>query len=109
VRFSQFVLPGDSIFDDAAYVKGGPDVIRWLKAKLPDGWNATLCAVDGSMVQDVHRQLSRAEGCQGLSKNSDMRLSGGSYSNAKAAKVPRKDRKESSLRYFASSLRELCV
>lgn len=55
---THIVLLGDSIFDNASYVKGGPAVIRQLQAKLPEGWNATLCAVDGSMVQDVHGQLS---------------------------------------------------
>ena len=56
---NHIVLLGDSIFDNATYVKGGPAVIQQLQAKLPDGWNATLCAVDGSMVQDVQGQLSR--------------------------------------------------
>lgn len=56
---NHIVLLGDSIFDNAAYVKGGPDVIRQLRAKLPDDWTATLCAVDGSMLQDIHSQLSR--------------------------------------------------
>jgi len=57
---NHILLLGDSIFDNGAYVKGGPDLIRQLQAKLPHGWHATLCAVDGSMVQDVHSQLSRA-------------------------------------------------
>ncbi|MCM3873987.1 MAG: SGNH/GDSL hydrolase family protein [Pyrinomonadaceae bacterium] len=56
---NHIVLLGDSIFDNAAYVNGGPAVIQQLQAKLPERWNATLCAVDGSMVQDVHDQLSR--------------------------------------------------
>lgn len=55
---NHLVLLGDSTFDNASYVKGGPDVIRQLQAKLPDSWNATLRAVDGSMVQDVASQLS---------------------------------------------------
>ncbi len=53
------VLLGDSIFDNAAYVRGGPAVIQQLRAKLPQGWHSTLLAVDGSMAQDVHRQLER--------------------------------------------------
>ena len=53
------VLLGDSVFDNASYVKGGPDVIRQLQTKLPDGWRATLCAVDGSMVHDVKSQMSK--------------------------------------------------
>jgi len=53
------VLLGDSIFDNAAYVGGGPAVIQQLRAKLPPGWQSTLLAVDGSMAQDVPRQLER--------------------------------------------------
>jgi len=56
---NHIVLLGDSIFDNAPYVKGGPDVIHQLQAKMPDGRNATLCAIDGNMVQDVHGQLAR--------------------------------------------------
>jgi hypothetical protein len=56
---THIVLLGDSVFDNASYVKGGPDVIRQLQTKLPDGWRAALCAIDGSMVQDVKSQLSR--------------------------------------------------
>jgi hypothetical protein len=52
-------LLGDSIFDNAAYVKGGPDVVRQLRAKLPEGWQATLNAVDGSTVKNVSGQLAR--------------------------------------------------
>jgi hypothetical protein len=51
------VLLGDSIFDNAAYVPGQPDVVRQLRAKLPAGSQATLCAVDGSVTRDVERQL----------------------------------------------------
>jgi hypothetical protein len=53
------VLLGDSIFDNASYVKGGPDVIRQLRAKLPEGWKATLNAVDGSRVENVSGQLAQ--------------------------------------------------
>ncbi|MDQ3811632.1 MAG: SGNH/GDSL hydrolase family protein [Chloroflexota bacterium] len=53
------VLLGDSIFDNAAYVAGGPPVITQLRARLPEGWQATLCAIDGSVTGDVHRQLLR--------------------------------------------------
>jgi hypothetical protein len=51
------VLLGDSIFDNAAYVPGGPSVIEHLRKCLPKGWRATLAAVDGACVQDVERQL----------------------------------------------------
>ena len=53
------VLLGDSIFDNAAYVGGGPDVVAQLRPVLPAGWSATLCAVDGAVVVDVERQLAR--------------------------------------------------
>src|SRR5688500_2896901 len=53
------VLLGDSIFDNAVYVSGGPDVLSQLRATLPAGWEATLCAVDGAVVADVERQLAR--------------------------------------------------
>lgn len=53
------VLLGDSVFDNAAYVGDGPDVVAQLAERLPDGWRATLGAVDGAMTQDVERQLGR--------------------------------------------------
>ena len=51
------VLLGDSIFDNGAYVSGGPDVVRQLRRLLPHDWRATLCAVDGATTGDVPRQL----------------------------------------------------
>lgn len=56
---SHVVLLGDSIFDNAVYVNGGPPVIQQLRAKLPTGWQATLLAVDGSMAQHISDQLER--------------------------------------------------
>ena len=54
------VLLGDSIFDNAAYVRPGePDVVRQLRARLPAGAEATLSAVDGATAADVRRQLER--------------------------------------------------
>ena len=53
------VLLGDSIFDNAAYTGGGPDVIRQLRGRLPRGWKATLGAVDGGTTGDVREQLRR--------------------------------------------------
>jgi lysophospholipase L1-like esterase len=53
------VLLGDSVFDNAAYVRGGPDVVAQLRERLPSGWRATLGAVDGSVAADVSRQLER--------------------------------------------------
>lgn len=53
------VLLGDSIFDNGAYVGGGPDVVAQLADKLPSTWRATLAAVDGAVTADVERQLAR--------------------------------------------------
>jgi lysophospholipase L1-like esterase len=53
------VLLGDSIFDNGAYVAGGPDVVTQLRALLPPNWSATLRALDGAVVDDVARQLTR--------------------------------------------------
>ncbi len=51
------ILLGDSIFDNAAYVPGEPDVVKQVQAKLPQGSRATLCAVDGALIGDVPGQL----------------------------------------------------
>ena len=53
------VLIGDSIFDNAAYTEGGPDVVSQLRGLLPPGWDATLLAVDGATTDDVAGQLGR--------------------------------------------------
>jgi len=51
------VLLGDSIFDNAAYVGGAPDVVRQVRDVLPEDWRATLLAVDGAVTESVARQL----------------------------------------------------
>ena len=51
------VLLGDSIFDNAAYTGGGPDVISQVRGLLPSGWGATLLAIDGSTTDDVADQI----------------------------------------------------
>jgi hypothetical protein len=51
------VLLGDSVFDNGAYVGGGPDVGQQLQTRLPSGWRGTLAAVDGATVTGVARQL----------------------------------------------------
>jgi hypothetical protein len=56
------VLLGDSIFDNAAYVRGGPDVVTHLAGLLPPDWRATLAAVDGAVIADVPAQLARLPG-----------------------------------------------
>jgi lysophospholipase L1-like esterase len=53
------VLIGDSIFDNAAYTRGGPDVVSQLRELLPSGWEATRLAVDGSTTDHVAGQLGR--------------------------------------------------
>ena len=53
------VLLGDSVFDNAAYVAGAPDVVRQVRARLPTGGRATLAAVDGGTMRDVRGQLLR--------------------------------------------------
>jgi lysophospholipase L1-like esterase len=53
------VLLGDSIFDNAAYTSGGPEVVRQVRERLPAGWTATLLAVDGAVVSDLPAQLAR--------------------------------------------------
>lgn len=53
------ILLGDSIFDNAAYVPGGPAVIEHVRRVLPAEWQATLLAIDGAVVSSVLRQLER--------------------------------------------------
>src|SRR5215510_16165057 len=50
------VLLGDSVFDNKAYVNGGLDVIAQVRRQIPDGWIASLRAVDGSVVENVRKQ-----------------------------------------------------
>lgn len=56
---SHLVLLGDSSFDNATYVPGGPDVMRQVRERLPLGWQATLNAVDGDVINDVAIQLGQ--------------------------------------------------
>jgi hypothetical protein len=53
------VLLGDSIFDNASYSRGEPDVVTHLRSMLPTGSRATLCAVDGATTDGLARQLGR--------------------------------------------------
>ncbi|HEX8423173.1 MAG TPA: hypothetical protein VF634_07170, partial [Pyrinomonadaceae bacterium] len=54
------ILLGDSIFDNAAYVGARePDVVRQLREQLPGGWQATLLAIDGSVIGGVRAQAAR--------------------------------------------------
>lgn len=54
---SHVVLLGDSIFDNAAYVRGGPDVVRQVREVLASGSKATLLAVDGAVTRSVASQI----------------------------------------------------
>lgn len=54
---NHIILLGDSIFDNAAYVNGGLDVISHIRQQIPSNWKASLRAVDGSVVDHVREQL----------------------------------------------------
>jgi hypothetical protein len=54
---SHVALLGDSIFDNASYTKGEPDVVTHLRSMLPPTWRASLLAVDGSRSRDLVKQL----------------------------------------------------
>ena len=56
---SHVALLGDSIFDNAVYTDGEPDVVHHLRHLLPSPWQATLCAIDGSTTGDLAAQLTR--------------------------------------------------
>lgn len=56
---SHVVLLGDSIFDNARYTSGGPDVVSQVRGLLPAGWNASLLAVDGSTTENIEEQVQR--------------------------------------------------
>jgi hypothetical protein len=53
------VLLGDSIFDNAAYTRGEPDVVSHLRTILPAPWRAELLAVDGATISDIAAQAAR--------------------------------------------------
>lgn len=56
---NHLVLLGDSIFDNRAYVAGGPAVIDQVQKTVPAGWKASLLAVDGNTSVQVPDQLKR--------------------------------------------------
>jgi GDSL-like Lipase/Acylhydrolase family len=53
------VLLGDSIFDNKSYTSGEPDVVHHLRDLLPQGWRASLLAVDGAITADLDSQLRK--------------------------------------------------
>ncbi len=58
-RSPHVALLGDSIFDNAAYTAGEPDVVTHLRRLLPGTWRATLAAVDGATTASLAPQLRR--------------------------------------------------
>lgn len=56
------VLLGDSIFDNASYTQGLPDVIGHLRGALGARARASLLAVDGSTTNDLAEQLTELPG-----------------------------------------------
>jgi lysophospholipase L1-like esterase len=58
-RTPHVALLGDSIFDNARYTAGEPDVVSHLRGVLPPPWRATLCAVDGATTAGLADQLAR--------------------------------------------------
>src|SRR2546421_6871244 len=56
---AHIVLLGDSIFDNGAYTEGGPDVITQVRQLVPNGWHASLLAVDGATTVDIPAQVHR--------------------------------------------------
>lgn len=53
------VLLGDSILDNAAYVRGAPDVAAQLAALLPAGGRVTRLAEDGATTTTIGDQIGR--------------------------------------------------
>jgi hypothetical protein len=56
---SHVVLLGDSIFDNASYVPGGPCVREQVARALGTAWKVTLLAVDGDTSLGVPAQVRR--------------------------------------------------
>lgn len=50
-------LLGDSVFDNAAYIGEGPDVVSQLRVRLRSRGRATLLALDGAVVRSVPPQV----------------------------------------------------
>ncbi len=55
---TRIALLGDSIFDNAAYVPAGDDVITHLNRQLRGKGEAVLLAQDGAVITDVLEQMS---------------------------------------------------
>jgi hypothetical protein len=53
------VLLGDSIFDNAAYTRGEPDVAAHLRGIVPPAVAVTRVATDGARIRDIAEQIRR--------------------------------------------------
>ena len=53
------VLLGDSIFDNAAYTGGEPDVAAHLRDLTGERWDVTLLAKDGAVIAGLAHQLEQ--------------------------------------------------
>jgi hypothetical protein len=56
----KLALLGDSIFDNGVYTGDEPDVATHLRGMLPT-WQVSLLAVDGSIAEDLPKQLERVQ------------------------------------------------
>ncbi len=59
------VLVGDSIFDNATYVPGEPCVTEQLRARVREGVDVSMLAVDGDFANDVGVILDLRDGYGG--------------------------------------------
>ena len=59
VSMRHLALLGDSIFDNAQYTSGGPDVASQVRKLLPSDWEVSLLAVDGSTTANIPDQVQR--------------------------------------------------
>jgi len=50
-------LLGGSVFDNKAYINDGLDVIAHIRRQIPADWKASLRAVDGSVIENVRKQV----------------------------------------------------
>ncbi len=53
------ILVGDSIFDNAIYIPGELCVTEQLRARVRDGVDVSMLAVDGDFASDVHQQIKK--------------------------------------------------
>jgi lysophospholipase L1-like esterase len=59
VAMPHIVLLGDSIFDNASYTNGKPDLFTQIKHRLDGKGKASLLAVDGATTRGIESQLAR--------------------------------------------------